>query len=70
MATRLRRSPASTGQADGDGDGQLTLKQLADWVSLRVSREAKKSQRDQMPRLAIGKGLRDAQNLPIVWGIK
>lgn len=60
----------ATGQADGDGDGQLTLRELADWVSPRVSREAKKSQRDQTPRLAVGKGLGDAQNLPIVWGIK
>ncbi len=60
----------ATGQADGDGDGQLTLRELADRVSPRVSREAKKSQRDQTPRLAVGKGLGDAQNLPIVWGIK
>jgi hypothetical protein len=60
----------SSGQADADGDGQLTLKELADWVTPRVAREAKQTQRDQTPRLAVGKGLGDPQNLPIVWGIK
>jgi hypothetical protein len=41
-----------TGRADMDGDGQISLKELADWVKPRVSREAQKAGRTQTPNVA------------------
>lgn len=60
----------ATGQADIDGDGQLTLQELSDWVTPRVSREAIRIQRNQTPHLAVGQDLGDARNIAVVWGIK
>lgn len=40
-----------TGRADVDGDGQITLRELADWVTPRVAREARRAGRSQTPTL-------------------
>jgi NAD(P)H-hydrate repair Nnr-like enzyme with NAD(P)H-hydrate epimerase domain len=44
-------------EADIDGDGTVTLKELADWVTPRVSRAAKKDNREQTPSLVVGAGM-------------
>ena len=58
-----------TGQADADGDGQISLRELADWVGPRVAREAKKDKRDQHPSVAVGSGVGDPRNFIVEYGI-
>jgi hypothetical protein len=57
-----------TGQADLDGDGQITLQELVDWVGPRVARDAKRDNRDQNPSLLIGKKLPSARDFVVGWG--
>lgn len=59
-----------TGKADIDGDGQLTLKELVDWVSPRVTREAKQQERAQTPQLVTGKGVGNPSDVAVVWGLR
>jgi len=58
------------GDADMDGDGQITLKELADWVTPRVKRQAKQEQnRDQTPVLLLGDGVGSPDTVSLAWGI-
>jgi len=57
-----------TGAADIDGDGQISLKELHDWISPRVSREAKRDNREQHPELSLGSKVGDPDQLIIGWG--
>jgi hypothetical protein len=43
-------------RADLDGDGQITLQELATWTGPRVTREAKRGNRSQAPALLLGPG--------------
>jgi hypothetical protein len=43
-------------RADLDGDGQITLLELATWTGPRVAREAKRGNRSQAPALLLGPG--------------
>ncbi|HEY3358085.1 MAG TPA: caspase family protein, partial [Polyangia bacterium] len=45
------------GKADVNGDGQLSLQELLDWIRPRVAAEAKRAHRDQHPTLVLGDGL-------------
>ncbi len=58
-----------TGAADMNGDGQVSLGELSQWVGPRVSREAKKANRDQNPSLTVGKGLGSADSFIVEWGL-
>jgi hypothetical protein len=58
-----------TGAADMNGDGQVSLGELSQWVQPRVSREAKKANRDQNPALTVGKGLGSADSFIVEWGL-
>jgi outer membrane protein OmpA-like peptidoglycan-associated protein len=58
-----------TGAADINGDGQISLNELAEWVKPRVAREAKKDNRDQNPSLAVGKGIGSADGFIVEWGL-
>jgi hypothetical protein len=58
-----------TGAADMNGDGQVSLGELSQWVGPRVSREAKKANRDQNPALTVGKGLGSADSFIVEWGL-
>jgi hypothetical protein len=58
-----------TGAADMNGDGQVSLSELSQWVQPRVSREAKKANRDQNPALTVGKGLGSADSFIVEWGL-
>ncbi len=46
-----------SGQGDINGDGQISLKELAAVDRARVKREAKKANREQTPHLTLGKKL-------------
>ncbi len=56
----------ATGEADLDGDGQISLKELGEWVKPRVAREAQKSGRTQTPTVAGG----DIEHLIVGWGYR
>ncbi len=55
--------------SDMDGDGQISLQELAEWIKPRVARDAKKANREQTPTLAVGTSLGDAKNVIIEWGL-
>jgi hypothetical protein len=57
-----------SGQADMNGDGQISLKELEDWIKPRVKREAKKANRDQTPSVQIGKKLGAPDDFIVSWG--
>jgi hypothetical protein len=58
-----------SGAADVNGDGQVSLSELSQWVTPRVAREAKKDNRDQNPALTVGKGLGSADGFIVEWGL-
>ncbi len=58
----------ANGEGDINGDGQISLKELEDWVKPRVKREAKKANRDQTPNLQVGKKLGDPGEFIVGWG--
>jgi uncharacterized caspase-like protein len=56
--------------ADADGDGQISLQELYDWVAPRVTREAKESaNREQTPSMTVGAGVGNASSVIIAWGL-
>jgi uncharacterized caspase-like protein len=57
------------GAADLNGDGQITLKELADYVAPRVAREAAKANQLQNPRLKLGDTIAQSGDMVIEWGI-
>ena len=58
------------GRADLTGDGQISLKELGDYVGPRVSREAAKAHRDQHPALRSGDKVANSAQLMLVWGLE
>jgi len=58
-----------TGAADADGDGQISLEELSEWVGPRVKRRAKEANRKQTPHLKMGSGLDEAENIIVAWGL-
>jgi hypothetical protein len=59
----------ATGAADANGDGQVSLGELAQWVTPRVERGAKADNRDQTPSLVTGKGFGSADAFLVEWGL-
>lgn len=58
------------GSADIDGDRQVTLEELAAWVTPRVKRQAMQEQnRAQTPSLTLGAGVSSAADISLAWGI-
>ena len=57
------------GRADIDGDGQISLAELEQYVAPRVSREAQRANRDQNPTLTIPDELGDPDNIILMWGL-
>ena len=53
LFTRLLGDGIGSGQADIDGDGTLTLEEIAQWVTPRVTREAQRQSREQKPSLTV-----------------
>jgi hypothetical protein len=44
------------GKADSDGDGQISVGELYQWLKPRVVQTARLVNRDQTPRLIVGEG--------------
>ncbi len=55
-------------QADADGDGQISLTELAAWITPRVAREAEEDHREQHPTLVLGKGIGSGDEFIVGWG--
>lgn len=59
----------SSGGADLDGDGSITLEELRTYVEPRVRRKAKmRHNREQTPTLSLPAGI-DPKNFLVVWGL-
>ncbi|MEP7119394.1 MAG: caspase family protein [Byssovorax sp.] len=67
LLTRWLAYGLGTARADLDGDGQITLQELATWAGPRVTREAKRDKRGQSPALLLGPGF--AATTTIVTGL-
>lgn len=59
LFTRTLIEGLGTGQADIDGDGNITLREAREWIGPRVAREAKRDNREQTPNVALGDGVRE-----------
>ena len=59
-----------SGRADLNGDGQISLKELIDYVGPRVSREAAKANRAQHPALRAGDKVSSSAQIMLVWGLE
>ena len=69
LLTKYVLDALGTGSADLDGDGQITLEELASWVKPRVSRDAKKENRAQNPSLTVGSALGAPSKFIVEWGL-
>lgn len=58
------------GRADLNGDGQISLKELIDYVGPRVTREAAKANRAQHPAVKSGDKVSGAAQIMLVWGLE
>jgi uncharacterized caspase-like protein len=58
------------GRADLNGDGQISLKELIDYVGPRVTREAAKANRAQHPSVKSGDKVSGAAQIMLVWGLE
>jgi len=56
------------GRADINGDGQISLRELTDYVKPRVARDAKRDNRDQNPNLTMG-SVSTAESFIVEWGL-
>ncbi len=57
------------GRADIDGDGQISLAELETYVTPRVSREARRANREQNPVINVDPELGDPSNIILLWGL-
>lgn len=70
LFTRYLTEGLGKGQADINGDGQISLQELTEWVRPRVARDAKRDNRDQTPGVQVGSGLQGgASSFIIAQGI-
>lgn len=58
----------ATGRADADGDGQISLTELTEYVAPRVARSAKRDGREQHPQVNVGGNLA-ADTFMLAWGL-
>ena len=70
LFTKVLTEALGTGAADADGDGQISLQELSDWVKPRVAREARRDSRDQNPVLTVGSALGDLKTVSVGWGYR
>lgn len=68
LFTSILLQALGTGQADTDGDGQISLQELSEWVTPRVHREAMRESREQTPTLVLGRGV-GAKTFMVEWGV-
>jgi hypothetical protein len=58
-----------TGAADINGDGQVSLQELHDWVSPRVASASKRDNREQHPKLVAGSGVGGMNDFIVEYGL-
>jgi hypothetical protein len=58
----------ATGEADVDGDGQISLAELSSWVGPRVTRAARDDGRAQTPRLVLSPDVGKPEQTIVAWG--
>jgi hypothetical protein len=68
LFTKFVLQGLGTGAADMDGDGQVTLPELSEWVRPRVLRAARQDSRDQTPGLVMSSGLGAPSSFIVAWG--
>jgi uncharacterized caspase-like protein len=68
--TRYLLQGIGEARADANGDAQLTLEELATWVTLRVEQEAKPQGREQTPKLTVGKAVGEAGSVIVASGLR
>lgn len=56
-------------KADADGDGQVSLLELDQYVTPRVERDAQRDQRKQRPTMSLGAKVSTPANVIVVWGV-
>ena len=56
-------------RADIDGDGQISLEEIAAYVTPRVARDAREASRNQTPTLRMGAGLGTPGEVILSWGV-
>jgi hypothetical protein len=62
-------SQVGVGQVDANRDGQISLRELADWVTPRVAQDAGQSGRQQHPSVVTGTGLGNADSFIVEYGV-
>jgi hypothetical protein len=69
LFTHMLVEAIGTGVADIDGDGNLSLAEIATWVKPRVAREAREDHREQNPTLTTGSALGDPSTVILAGGL-
>jgi len=69
LFTSLLAEGLGHGAADINGDGQVSLAELSEWVSPRVTRAAQRDNRSQNPSLVVGHGLGASDTVILEWGL-
>ena len=57
------------GRADMDGDGMISIDELQSYIAPRVSRDARRLNREQTPTANISDGLGSGENIMLLWGL-
>ncbi len=69
LFTRHLLNAIGQGRADIDGDGQISLAELEQYVGPRVARDARQVSREQNPMLSVSDELGAAENIILIWGL-
>jgi hypothetical protein len=69
LFTKYVLDALGTAAADQNGDGQVSLQELSDWVSPRVARDAKRDGRDQAPSVTMGANAGSPSAFIVAYGV-
>ncbi|HEY3352745.1 MAG TPA: caspase family protein [Polyangia bacterium] len=70
LFTKYLLQGLGSARADINGDGQVSLQELADWVRPRVEAEARRQNRAQRPGVVLGSGLSAAADVIVAAGVE
>ncbi len=69
LFTHYLLEAVGNGAADIDGNGQISLDELAQYVTPRVARDARRMDRNQNPTLLLSDDLGDPSQVILLWGL-